>query len=154
MADSTYVQILDALKARAAVDFSANPWTSGENMTNRVAIGITYKPPESPWVCLTFLDDNTERGSSLTSFTVDTVYKILVFASEDDQEARVRKILNLLSDIKRSIMLEPFLIDLANCGAYPVNCRIAMISGDKYGQSNKAIGLIEVTPTFKTDTSV
>lgn len=155
MPDSSVYRILNALKDKTAQDYSSG--LSGLNLSNNVVIGSILEPPQIPYASINFIDFTTEQGRNLASYRMNSRYEIFVFCGGSSIEERTKNVLNLASDVIKSITEDRFLglrredttrlID-------NVLCNFTAIEGDRYGLDNVAIGYIEVSVPFQSTTGI
>ena len=155
MANATIYRVLEALQTKVEQDFTGDH--SGLDMRNSVVIGAILDPPRVPYASISFLDFSTEQGLNLASYRMSARYEIFCFCGGVNLEDREKNVLNLTSDIIKSITADRFL-GLANPDTTRtidnVICNFTAIEGDRFGLDGIAIGYIEVTVTFQSRTGI
>lgn len=148
MADSRIVRILEALVTKTAQDFTSN--FSAYDMQGKVIAGFISEPPYLPYGAVSFVDYTTQHGPTLGRYRSVARFEIYLYAAGDTPTTRVKRAMNLTSDVINSITANRFLgLDAGTID--DVLCNFTAVDGQNYGMENVGIGYIEVTTPFQSD---
>ncbi len=148
MADARIVRILEALVTKTGQDFTNN--YSALDMTNKVLTGFVSEPPYLPFAAVNFTDYTTQHGPSLGRYRSTSRFDIYLYVGGDNPTSRVKRAMNLTSDVINAITANRFL-GLGGGVIDDVLCNFTAVDGQNYGIENCGIGYIEVTIPFQSD---
>lgn len=152
MSDSIQVQILTRLATIIAADFSSG--FSGINLSSsgKVKVGFFPRAPQVPSACIFYVDTIEQQGRTLGRYVGESVYQIVCYAGGSDMTKRIKKAMNLASDIQKSITQDRTLG--LNGLTEDVLVQQTALDGEEYGISQAAVALLEVRVTHQSQFGV
>jgi hypothetical protein len=151
VADSRVVHIQNAILGKVAQDFTSG--YSALDMTGKVIIGTVDAPPYIPYGCVNFTDYSTEHGPTLGRYRSRARFEVYVFCGGGNPSERIKRAMNLVSDIINAITQNRF-IGLSAGTIDDVLCNFTAVDGQKYGIENTGIGYIEITTPFVSEAGI
>jgi hypothetical protein len=150
MPDSRIVTIHKRIATLAGSDYSLK--YSGVDMSGRVIRGSTIEPPYTPFICVLFIEADSDYGPTLGRFNYVAKFEIYAYIGGSDQSARFDNAMNLCSDIIESLTANRQLS--LGTDVDDVLCSFTAIDGEKYGLNQIGIGYIQVECKCQSDTGV
>lgn len=148
MADCLQVKILTRLSTIIAADYSAG--FSGLNLSGagRVMVGFMPRSPKTPSACIFYIDTIEQQGRTLGRYVGESVFQIVCYTGGGNLESRVKKAMNLASDIQKAITIDRTLG--LDGQTEDVIVQQTALDGEEYGISQCAVALLEVRVTHQT----
>ena len=142
MSDCIQVQILTRLAVIIAADYSSG--FSGYNLssTGKVITGFVPRAPQIPSACIFYVDTIEQQGRTLGRYVGESVYQIVCYTGGFDISTRMKKAINLASDIQKAITTDRTLG--LNGLTEDVIVQQTALDGEEYGISQTAVALLEI----------
>lgn len=151
MADSRIVRILEAIATKVEANYTLG--YSAIDLSGKVLTGFVSEPPYVPFAAVTFVDYSTEHGPTLGRYRSRARFEIYLYCGGDTPTSRVKRAMNLTSDVINNITANRFLgLDAGTID--DVLCNFTAVDGQNYGIDNVGIGYIEVSTPFQSDGGV
>ena len=152
MADCIQVQILNKLQTIIAKDYSSG--FSGLNLSTsgKVITGYVPRAPQIPSACIFYVDTIEQQGRTLGRYVGESVFQIVCYTGGFNISDRMKKAINLASDVQKSITSDRTLG--LNGLTEDVIVQQTALDGEEYGISQTAVALLEVRVSHQSQFGV
>ena len=152
MSDSIQVQILTRLATIIASDFTSGFSGLNLSVSGKVKVGFLPRAPQIPSACVFYVDTIEQQGRTLGRYVGESVFQIVCYAGGNNMSSRIKKAMNLASDIQKSITQDRTLG--LNGLTEDVLVQQTALDGEEYGISQSAVALLEIRVTHQSEYGV